>query len=137
MTTSSGHSVSIGERSILIPSGWNIRRKDQVTLCWNYKLKGRIMLFDGGEQRLEDIPIEGRRTPFHGKVFSGHLEEGVISPSVIQRVVFRRRPHYRFEWVIQHDSFSLVAVYLAELDEDRPSIKNGVEELLHGLEIDA
>lgn len=86
---------------------------------------------------LEDIPIKGQRTNFHGRVFSGHLEECEIPPTLFERILFKRKPHYRFEWVIQHDDFCVVAVYLSGLEEDRPAIKSRVEELLHALEIEA
>jgi len=137
MGTPSGHLVGIGERLIRIPAGWSISQQSQVTLCWNDSLKGRIVLFYGGERRLEDIPVEGLRTSFYGRVFMGHLEQGIIKPSVIQRVIFRRKPHYRFEWVIQHDRFCIFAVYLAELDEDRKDIETKIEKLLDALDVAA
>jgi hypothetical protein len=85
---------------------------------------------------LESIPVDGQRTAFHGRVFSGHLEECMIPPPLFERLLFGRKPHYRFEWVVQHDDFRLVAVYLSELDEDRPIVKSRIEELLNALEVE-
>ncbi len=132
--TTPGHIVSIANRPVRILPNWFADQIGHMTLLRNSQLKQKLMLTEGGDQPLEDIPIEGRRSAFQGKVFSGHLEEGTISPSLAERVLFSGKPHYRFEWVIKHDGFRIIAVYLAELDEDRPSIKNCIQELLSALE---
>jgi hypothetical protein len=136
MTNSAGHLVDIGEHVIRLPDGWSVTQFRGVTLCGRHDLKQRVALTDLGPQALEDIPIEGQRSPFSGVAFFGHLEEDLISPSWIERLLFGRKPHYRFEWGIQHNDFRLLAVYLSEPEEDRSLIKARIEELLSALQVE-
>jgi hypothetical protein len=135
MTTLSGPTVDIGTHAIRLPSGWSVTQTGKVVMCSVHDLKQRVALFDAAEQPFDEIPIEGQRTAFNGRLFSGHLEEGVIPPPWFERILFRRKSHYRFEWVLQSGVIHLAAVYLAELEEDRPRIKTRIEELLDALEI--
>jgi hypothetical protein len=120
---------------IRLPSGWSVTQAGRIVMCGVHNLKQRVALVDAGQQRLDDIPIEGRRTDFKGRLFSGHLEELVMPPPWFERAMFGRKSHYRFKWVIQSGAICLAAVYLAELEEDRAHVKLRIEELLDGLEI--
>ena len=137
MSTSSGHSVEIGGRGLRIPSGWSIIQKREVTLCGANGLRQRVALLGGSlGHSPSTTPINGLRTPFNGAIFSGHLEEGTIPPPLLERLLFDRKAHYRFEWLLQCEEYQLLVVYLAELEEDRPSIKSRIEELLTNIELE-
>jgi hypothetical protein len=132
---SRGWWVEVGSGALVLPAGWLYTPSPGVILCGNHELRQQITLvIYPNPESPQSIPLEGERTPLTAGIFSGHREEGEIKPNPLERFLFGRKRHYRFEWILQNDTCGLAAVYLAELNENRQHIRNRVEALLSAIE---
>jgi hypothetical protein len=136
--SSQGWPVDVGSRVVLLPSGWRYVPRSGFIFCGNHELKQEIMLFlhpAPNSAEPESWEFEGEQVTIG--IFSGRRRDGEVKVSVLDRFLFAARPHCRFEWVLQNDVCGLLAIYIAESNEDRQHIRQTVEKFLSEIRIAA